>query len=117
MEDRSMRDITLINVKNFETLAPATILSTSPGFTLCILPLPLTPRPCCSLLVFPSFLVFPSRLSRRGENPLRTRRVIESAKGKMKRAMMIYLLFEESPGEIAYARAISYVISAVYIYF
>lgn len=73
-------------------------------------------RPCCSLLVFPSFLVFPSRLSRRGENPLRTRRVIESAKGKMKRAMMIYLLFEESPGEIAYARAISYVISAVYIY-
>lgn len=37
-----MRDITLINVKNFETLAPATILSTSPGFTLCILPLPLT---------------------------------------------------------------------------
>lgn len=29
---------------------------------------------------------------------------------------MIYLLFEESPGEIAYARAISYVISAVYIY-
>lgn len=113
MEDRSMRDITLINVKNFKPLRQLLYFPRlrDSRYAYC-----LSLSSCCSLLVFPSFLVFPSRLSRRGENPLRTRRVIESAKGKMKRAMMIYLLFEESPGEIAYARAISYVISAVYIY-
>lgn len=76
MEDCSMRDITLINATDFEILAPAITLSTDSRYAYC----PSHSR-----------ALFSSRLSRRGEKSP-TKRVIESAKGKMKRAMMIYLI-------------------------
>lgn len=95
MEDCSMRDITLINAPrtNFETLAPAIIPSMSPGWIHVMH----IARPVLVLLFsfFPrfssSFPSPPSFLTRR-KSPTYEERVIESAKGKMKRAVMIYFI-------------------------
>lgn len=90
-----MRDITLINAPrtNFETLAPAIIPSMSPGWIHVMH----IARPVLVLLFsfFPrfssSFPSPPSFLTRR-KSPTYEERVIESAKGKMKRAVMIYFI-------------------------
>lgn len=90
-----MRDITLINAPrtNFETLAPAIIPSMSPGWIHVMH----IARPVLVLLFsfFPrfssSFPSPPSFLTRR-KSPTYEEKVIESAKGKMKRAVMIYFI-------------------------